>query len=1544
MKAKDRSIKTSRNHKRQLLARSGAFLLGLYFGATCELVLAGPTGGEVVRGEGSIGQAGLTTTIQQQSHRLSLQWQTFNVASNENVIFNQPGTTAVALNRILDQNASEILGAIDANGRVFLINPNGIIFGSTATVNVGSLVASSLNIDYDDFMAGDYDFQTLADGSEGVVVNRGLLQASAGGSITLMGDAVSNEGLILAELGQVTLAAGSSASLDFSGDGLLFFEVTGEVLENTGVLDSAVSNSGEISADGGQVLLTASTARDVFTNVVNNDGIIRAQRIDNTGGVIRLVGEGGSTISSGVVDASGEGNSGGGNVQLLGDRVTLAGGTIDTSGALGGGDVYVGGGFQGSDPEIANAEATYVGADASINADATIAGDGGQIVVWSDGATEFHGTASARGGSIAGDGGLIEVSGKEMLTFTGSTDRRAPAGQSGMLLLDPTTLDIVSGAAGAGEIQDSTLVTELDGGPVTLQTSGRAEAIGTGDGIITFMTGANVTWTSGEDLTLIADDDGATNIQNGTVTIQSGVTLDGSGTDGGGQPVNIDIQAGTVNLASDIVLNGVLTGTADVVQVSPGAQIQDGINVAAVNAAVNVLNGTYVEDLSITTDGLQLVGESNTATIIQGVAVNPQTSFPLATPNIDIQANDVTISDFTIRSPDVSPIAGVDQYASGIVLSGSGITIDNNNFEIVQTSPDTTVDGGGNTTVAIQTWSGALAGFETNTIDGLRITNNSFSGTPSEGYYGVYVNPQGAAVGVNPGDEAVISTNIMTGTIWRGISTQRSNTQITNNQIATDTNFGGSNSGIMITNFGPTPVADVTISGNTIAGSGGTGFGDGLRLGFPTVTDVLTNLSVTGNTVSDADVGANVHSSAATITLTGNTFQNNPTQVNSAEGASAFLNTAFANNTFDLSAVASSGTAIFSSIQAAIDDATAADTVLIGPGLYVEQLVVDKALTLTGADDPTGATANDAPDTPDAAIHSIVQPDADPTDGVADVAVDASGTTIQNIIFDFNGAADNRGGLGLFVSDLGDPPVTGVTITNNQILTGDGAGLGGTGIQTGQNSDVSNLSITGNYFFGDATGFGEGVYINEGPGTNISVTDNRMRGLLFSGVSVEADSVTVSGNNIASDSGTGITGIRFIDLVGAQTYSSTLTNNTIDDFQTGIRVGNTSAVGSTLTATVTGNTLTNVGSGLFLDTGADPTMTITGNTGLRITLDARGDADDTTADTFDITLNGARTEVRSNSTLILDQLTAGLEPITILGSGDDDTLNVDFTNGDPAAAGIAFDAGGQDTSDTLALLDTSASVYTTITHAFTNANDGTVSVDGSTITYTGLEPITDNLDAINRIFAFNGGVETITLADDATAGDGISTVDSTLGELVTFVNPTTSLTLDASAGTGGDIINLTSIDSLGTPANVSAVGTTDDDIFNIDINVETVAGNAGNDVFNLADNVTVGDAVTGISGGGGTDELVLVAVGAGPNSWTIDGLDSGNVGGQVFTDIDNLTGNANADTFAFSGAGTLSGVIAGGGAADVLDVSASNAGGGDDFAGEQLGDDGAQRW
>src|SRR5690606_3220299 len=111
----------------------------------------------------------------------------------------QPTANSVALNRILDSNGSQILGRIDANGQVILMNPNGIFFGANAVVNVGGLIASGLNVDSEDFMSGDLNFSEVA-GTTGLVVNRGLINAASGGNVALLGKSVANHGLISAEL------------------------------------------------------------------------------------------------------------------------------------------------------------------------------------------------------------------------------------------------------------------------------------------------------------------------------------------------------------------------------------------------------------------------------------------------------------------------------------------------------------------------------------------------------------------------------------------------------------------------------------------------------------------------------------------------------------------------------------------------------------------------------------------------------------------------------------------------------------------------------------------------------------------------------------------------------------------------------------------------------------------------------------------------------------------------------------------------------------------------------------------------------------------------------------------------------------------------------------------------------------------------------------------------------------------------------------------------------------------------------------------------
>ena len=140
-------------------------------------VYAAPQGGIIVDGNGSISHSGLNTTIQQNSQLLSATWKSFDVNSNERVQFIQPNISSIALNRILGNNASQIRGRIDANGQIILVNPNGIFFGSTATINVGGLIASGLDIKSADFMNGKYVFSEVM-GTDGVVVNSGSIYSS----------------------------------------------------------------------------------------------------------------------------------------------------------------------------------------------------------------------------------------------------------------------------------------------------------------------------------------------------------------------------------------------------------------------------------------------------------------------------------------------------------------------------------------------------------------------------------------------------------------------------------------------------------------------------------------------------------------------------------------------------------------------------------------------------------------------------------------------------------------------------------------------------------------------------------------------------------------------------------------------------------------------------------------------------------------------------------------------------------------------------------------------------------------------------------------------------------------------------------------------------------------------------------------------------------------------------------------------------------------------------------------------------------------------
>lgn len=308
----------------------------MLLGAMTTPAYANPAGGQVTSGTGSISQNGNTMNINQTTNKLSINWQSFNIGTNETVNFIQPGTSSIALNRVVGNNASSIYGHLNANGQVFLVNTNGVLFAPGSSVNVGGLVASTLNLSDSDFQKGDYQFS----GSGGLVVNQGTITAGNGGYVALQGGQVSNQGIIIANQGTVALGAGKATTLDFNGDGLYSLAVT------QAALNAAADNRNLIQANGGQVVMTARAANALAGSVLNNSGVIEAQSIGSANGIITLDGGTvGSVVNSGTLDASGKSTGQtGGTVKVLGNTVALASGTrLDASGDSGGGFIETSG-------------------------------------------------------------------------------------------------------------------------------------------------------------------------------------------------------------------------------------------------------------------------------------------------------------------------------------------------------------------------------------------------------------------------------------------------------------------------------------------------------------------------------------------------------------------------------------------------------------------------------------------------------------------------------------------------------------------------------------------------------------------------------------------------------------------------------------------------------------------------------------------------------------------------------------------------------------------------------------------------------------------------------------------------------------------------------------------------------------------------------------------------------------------------------------------------------------------------------------------------
>ncbi|MFC4299877.1 GLUG motif-containing protein [Castellaniella hirudinis] len=272
-----------------------------------------PGGGVVGAGSATLATNGATLTVTQQSQNATINWQNFNIGANAAVNFVQPNSSAIALNRVVGSDGTQILGRMNANGQVWVLNPNGVLFGSGAQVNVGGLVASTLGMSDADFMAGKRTFS----GNGGSVVNQGTINA---GSVALLGGRVSNEGVIVARLGTAALGAGKQVTLDFAGDQLLGMQV------DQGALQALAANKGLIQADGGTVLMSAKAKDALLDTVVNNTGIIQARTLENRAGRIVLLGDadGGTVHVGGTLDAGAPDGGNGGFIETSGAHVQVA--------------------------------------------------------------------------------------------------------------------------------------------------------------------------------------------------------------------------------------------------------------------------------------------------------------------------------------------------------------------------------------------------------------------------------------------------------------------------------------------------------------------------------------------------------------------------------------------------------------------------------------------------------------------------------------------------------------------------------------------------------------------------------------------------------------------------------------------------------------------------------------------------------------------------------------------------------------------------------------------------------------------------------------------------------------------------------------------------------------------------------------------------------------------------------------------------------------------------------------------------------------------
>ncbi len=617
---------------------------GVLAGLTSVPALAGPRGEQVVHGSAVFNRRGNNTTITT-SQRAIINYESFNLNRAESVRFIQPNASASVLNRITNGMPTSMDGSIFANGNVYFVNPAGIYFGRNAVINVGGIYAAAGSITNEDFLSNVNRFTDLS----GEVINRGQINAVSGAH--LVGRRVANFGQIVAPDGMITMTAGKDVLIGERG-GKVFARIKGEPA-NPG----SVENHGVIDAGSGQVIAGVG---DHFALALYDTSKIRASSIRVAGGAHSSVRVGGDLDASNPAGRGGE-------IDVLGGKIALRGADLDASGATAGGQIHVGGDFQGKGDRL-RARATFVDASSTLSVDSAN-GDAGRAVVWSDGATFFYGDISARG---AGEGGFAEVSSKGMLDFRGTFDLRG-ALRNGTLLLDPKNIQVVANGTGpaateadfdefadnasGSSLLDADLLSGWLNGP-------GAEVVLQASNDIFFLNGANVVQNAGNnvDLRLLAGR--RIMFLNGSVLSLDGGSLFATANAQGFVAGQRDPGFGSIIVTDGAVIRsnaGALNFTVDST-VNATSTPGDLVLFGDVRAPVLSLTATYINSRV----GLVEDGDAGNDTIGFGGRVSIDAGQFVAFLN---QPGEWSFESLSI----VSPLIVFDADATGVTATGAGV-------------------------------------------------------------------------------------------------------------------------------------------------------------------------------------------------------------------------------------------------------------------------------------------------------------------------------------------------------------------------------------------------------------------------------------------------------------------------------------------------------------------------------------------------------------------------------------------------------------------------------------------------------------------------------------------------------------------------------------------------------------------------------------------------------------------------------------------------------------------------------------------------------